>query len=283
MELDVAIIGCGPAGLSAAINAKIRKKTVKVFGTEVCSAKLESAPWVENYLGMQTTGTELGAMYLRHFTDMGLKIHRTRVDTIVSTGTGFMVAAKGEIYEARTIILATGISQTTYLPGERDFVGRGISYCGTCDGPLYTGKKVAVIGYTAEAVEEAKFLATIASLVYYIPQGTDMTGPHPNIEVVHGRPIGILGEVSLTRLALRDKELRVDGVFIFRETTPVEQILADLELSQGAVHVDRQMATNIPGVFAAGDCTGRPFQLAKAVGEGAVAGLSAAAYLDKRS
>jgi thioredoxin reductase (NADPH) len=100
--------------------------------------------------------------------------------------------------------------------------------------------------------------------------------------VVPGKPIGILGEDHLTKLALRDRELQVDGVFIFREVTPVEQLLTDLALSQGAIDVDRQMATNIPGVFAAGDCTGRPFQLAKAVGEGAVAGLSAASFLDRK-
>jgi len=280
--LDIAIIGCGPAGLSAAINAKIRNKRVQVFGAEVCSPKLESAPWVENYLGLPLSGPELGQRYLKHFTDMGLTILRNRVDTIVSTGSGFMLAAKGDIFEARSLILATGISQTSYLPGERDFVGLGVSYCGTCDGPLYRGKVVAVVGYTSEAVEEANFLASIATKVYFIPQNIHFEHLHADIEVVRGKPIGVLGENSLTKLALRDRELAVDGVFIFRDVTPVEQLLTDLAISQGAIEVDRQMATNIPGVFAAGDCTGRPFQLAKAVGEGAVAGLSAASFLDKR-
>jgi len=281
-QIDVAIVGCGPAGLSAAINAKRRGKSVKVFGAEVCSPKLESAPWVDNYLGIATTGPELGQMYLKHFESLGMKIFRTRVDAIVEAGNGFMLSAKGEIFEARTIIIATGTTQTHYLPGERDFVGKGVSYCGTCDGPLYRGKVVAVIGYTDEGLDEANYLATVAKQVYYLPVRNGTHNLNPSIEIIREKPLGILGETHLSKLILRGRELEVDGVFIFREATPVEQLIPSLAIANHSVLVDRQMATNIPGVYAAGDCTGGPYQLAKAVGEGLVAGLSAATYIDKQ-
>lgn len=285
MELfDVAIIGCGPAGLSAAINATIRNKKVRVFGAEVCSPKLASAPWVDNYLGFhQVTGEELRDRYLSHAEAMGIEIHRTRVDTIVPLDNMFMLAAKDQFFQARTIIIATGISQTAYLPGERDFVGKGVSYCGTCDGPLFRGKTVAVVAYTDEGVHEANYLSTVAEKVVFVPQIKSYSGLKPEVEVVEGKPIGVLGEAHVSHLALKDSRLEVAGVFIFRDVTPAEQLLAGLDVVQGAIVVDRTMASNLPGVFAAGDCTGRPFQLAKAVGEGLVAGLSAAAYVDKQS
>ena len=263
--LDVAIIGCGPAGLSAAVNAKIRNKSIKVFGAEVCSPKLVSAPWIDNYLGFhQITGTELRDRYLAHIEEMGIEIYRTRVDNIVPMDDSFMLAAKTEIYQAKSIIMATGVSQASYLPGERDFVGKGVSYCGTCDGPLYRGKTVAVVAYTNEGVEEANYLAGVAGKVIFVPQMKKYDGLSSRVEVVSGRPQGVLGEGHVTHLALKDKQIEVAGIFIFRDVTPAEQLLNGLNQFQGAIVVDRSMATNIPGVFAAGDCTGRPFQLAKA-------------------
>ncbi|KAF0193971.1 MAG: thioredoxin reductase (NADPH) [Bacillota bacterium] len=280
--LDIAIVGCGPAGLSAAVNAKIRNKVIKVFGAEVCSPKLASAPWIDNYLGFhQITGTELRDLYLAHIEEMGIEIYRTRVDNIVPMDSTFMLAAKTDMFEAKAIIIATGVSQTSYLPGERDFVGRGVSYCGTCDGPLYRSKTVAVVAYTHEGVEEANYLVTVAEKVFFVPQMKDYHGLSSQVEIVNGRPLGVLGEGHVTHLALKDQQLEVAGVFIFRDVTPAEQLLSGLNQFQGAIVVDRSMATNIPGVFAAGDSTGRPFQLAKAVGEGLVAGLSAASYIDK--
>ncbi len=281
---DIAIIGCGPAGLSAAINAKIRNKKVRVFGTEVCSPKLQSAPWVDNYLGFEhINGQDLRDHFINHARSMGVEIYRTRVDNIYEDGEdGFMLVAKSEFFQARAVIIATGVSHASYLPGERDFVGRGVSYCGTCDGPLYKGKTVTVIAYTEEGVEEANYLATVASKVYFLPQFNYHDQLDSSIEVVKTKPLGILGENNLSHLATRDGRITTDGLFIFRDVTPAEQLLGGLNLKQGSIEVDRSMATNIAGVFAAGDVTGRPLQLAKAVGEGLVAGLSAAAYVERK-
>jgi len=282
--VDIAIIGCGPAGLSAAINAKIRSKSVMVFGAEICSPKLQSAPWVDNYLGFDhISGEELRNKFVGHARAMGIEINRTRVDNIYPNGDeGFMLAAKSEFYQAQAIIIATGVSHATYLPGERDFVGRGVSYCGTCDGPLYKGKTVTVIAYTEEGVEEANYLATVAGKVNFIPQFNYREHLNSAVEVVRTKPIGILGEDKVSHLATKDGQVATDGLFIFRDVTPAEQLLSGLNLKQGAIEVDRSMATNIAGVFAAGDVTGRPLQLAKAVGEGLVAGLSAAAFIERK-
>jgi len=283
-SVDIAIIGCGPAGLSAAINAKIRSKSVMVFGAEICSPKLQSAPWVDNYLGFDhISGQELRDKFIGHARAMGIEINRTRVDSIYPNGDeGFMLAAKSEFHQAQAIVIATGVSHATYLPGERDFVGRGVSYCGTCDGPLYKGKTVTVIAYTEEGVEEANYLATVAGQVNFIPQFNYREHLNPMVQVVHAKPIGILGEEKVSHLATKDGQIATDGIFIFRDVTPAEQLLSGLNLRQGAIEVDRSMATNIPGVFAAGDVTGRPLQLAKAVGEGLVAGLSAAAFIERK-
>lgn len=281
-EFDVGVIGCGPAGLSAAVNAKIRGKSVQVFGAEICSPKLERAPWVDNYLGFaHVSGEDLRDKFVEHAHSMGLQILRSRVDSIYPDESGFTIIAKAELYHVRSLVIATGISYASYLPGERDFLGRGVSYCGTCDGPLYRGKTVAVVAYTAEGIQEANYLSTVAGKVYFIPQMESWEGLDDSISVITGKPAGILGDQKVTHLVCRDNQLAIDGVFIFRDVTPAEQMLAELDVRRGEIVVDRSLATNVPGVFAAGDCTGRPFQLAKAVGEGLVAGLSAAAYIEK--
>lgn len=282
-ECEVAVVGCGPAGLSAAINAKIRGKSVLILGSEVCSPKLERAPWVDNYLGFDhITGEELRDRYLAHTESLGLEILHSRVDSIFADEEGFTIVAKTELYRARSVVIATGVAHAAYLPGERDFLGRGVSYCGTCDGPLYRGKTVAVVAYTEEGVAEANYLSAVAGKVYFIPQMEKWTGLKEGIEVLPGKPAGILGDQQVSHLVCKGCQLDVDGVFIFRDVTPPEQLLSGLEVRRGEIVVDRSMATNIPGVFAAGDCTGRPLQLAKAVGEGLVAGLSAAAWVEQQ-
>lgn len=281
---DVAIVGCGPAGLSAAINARIRNKSVKVFGAEICSPKLQSAPWVDNYLGFDhISGEDLRDKFIGHARSRGIEVNRTRVDNIYPSGDdGFTLTAKSEFFQAQAVIIATGVSHASYLPGERDFVGRGVSYCGTCDGPLYKGKTVTVIAHTEEGVEEANYLATVADKVYFLPQFDQYEGLDKSIDIIKTRPIGILGEKQVTHLATKQGQIETNGLFIFRDVTPAEQLLSGLNMKQGSIEVDRAMATNIEGVFAAGDVTGRPLQLSKAVGEGLVAGLSAASYVERK-
>ncbi|MBO8126609.1 MAG: FAD-dependent oxidoreductase [Firmicutes bacterium] len=278
---DVAVVGCGPAGLSAAITAKIRNKQVAVFGVEFCTPKLHSAEKVDNYLGFKDiSGAKLRDRFFEHFHSMGLKERPGRVDSILPIGDRFNLVVKTDVFQARTVILATGVATTKYLPGEKDLIGKGVSYCATCDANLYKNKDVAVLGYCGEAVEEANFLAEICNKVYFVKQFKGVVHLDPKVEVITEKPLGIVGQERVSKLSLQERNLDVDGVFIVREVTPAAQLVPGLEMTKGAIHVKRNLSTNIPGVFAAGDCTGAPLQLAKAVGEGNVAAISAAKYLD---
>ncbi len=193
------------------------------------------------------------------------------------------MVSKGKIISAKALILAIGLQNPRYLPGEESLLGKGVGYCATCDGPLYKGKRVAVIGYTKEGEEEANFLADLAQEITYLPLYEGLGELKDNIKVVKAKPKSILGKEKLQGLETEGETLELDGLFIIRESVPPAQILPGLQIEKNAIIVDRSMATNIEGIFAAGDCTGAPYQLAKAVGEGTIAGLSAASYVDKLS
>ena len=175
---------------------------------------------------------------------------------------------------AEGVILCTGAKQPKLLPGENELLGRGVSYCGTCDGMLYRGRRVAVIAQGPEAVSEANFLAGLCREVVYFGKPEDALDPR--IIVSGQKPEAILGEASVSGLRAGGEDLPFDGVFIFREAAALSALLPGLKMDGAFIRVDRRMQTNLPGVFAAGDCTGLPLQVAKAVGEGCVAAISAA-------
>lgn len=284
VNTDILIVGCGPAGLSAAINTTIRNKKTLIYGGDFCSPKLNKAPHISNYLGFwDITGEELRQKYLEHVRSLGISIEKQRIDNIYPAPGNITVVSKGKIISAKALILAIGLQNPRYLPGEESLLGKGVGYCATCDGPLYKGKRVAVIGYTKEGEEEANFLADLAQEITYLPLYEGLGELKDNIKVVKVKPKSILGKEKLQGLETEGETLELDGLFIIRESVPPAQILPGLQIEKNAIIVDRSMATNIEGIFAAGDCTGAPYQLAKAVGEGTVAGLSAASYVDKLS
>ncbi|MHB8171396.1 MAG: NAD(P)/FAD-dependent oxidoreductase [Thermincolia bacterium] len=279
----MAIIGCGPAGLSAAVNTKIRNKDLILFGGDLCSPKLAHAPTVDNYLGFyEVQGEQLRDKFVNHAQSMGITINKARVDNI-ATGDGlFTLTVRNGHYQAKSVIVAVGIPNIKFLPGEEKLVGLGVSYCATCDGPLFSGKKVALLAYTDEALEEANFLSEICQQVYFVHlyEG-DISKLKSNIEVVKAKPVAIHGDQMLSGVELDNHEtLEVNGVFIIRPTVPPQQLIPGLFLEENDIKVSRNMETNIPGLFAAGDCTGKPWQLAKAVGEGQTAALQSVKYLD---
>jgi thioredoxin reductase (NADPH) len=284
VNTDILIVGCGPAGLSAAINTTIRNKKTLIYGGDFCSPKLNKAPHISNYLGFwDITGEELRQKYLEHVRSLGISIEKQRIDNIYPAPGNITVVSKGKMISAKALILAIGLQNPRYLPGEESLLGKGVGYCATCDGPLYKGKRVAVIGYTKEGEEEANFLADLAQEITYLPLYEGLGELNDNIKVVKAKPKSILGKEKLQGLETEGETLELDGLFIIRESVPPAQILPGLQIEKNAIIVDRSMATNIEGIFAAGDCTGAPYQLAKAVGEGTVAGLSAASYVDKLS
>lgn len=279
--LDIAIIGAGPAGLSAAITGVIRNKKVKVFGNPPSTSYIYKAESVNNYLGMPgVTGKEMMTQFTQHAQACGVTIQNSKVIEIFPMGKSYMLNVENEFIEAKTVILANGISKSNILEGENEFLGRGVSYCATCDGPLYRGKAVVVIGDSAHAEEDANYLAEVCETIYYIPLYKQIQHLNERIEVVHVKPKRILGEQIVTSLEHSEGSLDVNGVFIIKESIPTGKLLQGIELENKAIKVNRMMETNLPGIFAAGDCTGKPFQVAKAVGEGNTAVLQAVSYLN---
>lgn len=279
---DIAIIGGGPAGLSAALTGRIRNKHVALFEHLNFSDKLQKAHAVNNYLGLPSvSGPELMKQFIDHALAYNPDVIKEKVVNIFPGDGMFTILTSKNTYEAKTIIMATGVVATVLFEGERDLLGRGVSYCATCDGMLYRDRDVAVISYTKEGEHEAEYLAEICRKVYYLPQyKTEFTSMRSNIDVKMVRPRAVRGEGSVASLVTIHEELPVEGVFILRQSDPVENLLPGIELEGEVIKVNRDMATSIPGVFAAGDCTGKPWQISRATGEGLVAVLSAINYLD---
>ncbi len=288
---EIAVIGTGPAGLEAAITARIRNKKTILFGSRKVTAKAEKAHAVQNYLGLpDVSGSELAAAFERHLDAMNIAVTEDTIHLAFAAGEYFMLQGNGTEYEADTVILATGVNAAKLYPGEEEFLGRGVSYCATCDAMLYRGKTVAVIGFSAREEAEAEFLAEVAGKVYYLPmyagevQIRSDAGEEAGkgIEVLHETPSAIEGTIKVSHLVTDRARYEVDGIFILRESVSPSHLVPGLLLEDNHIKTDRQMRTNIPGCFACGDAAGPPYQYIKAAGEGNVAALSAVSYLAGR-
>lgn len=282
---DVAIIGTGLAGISAAITLKIRNKNIILFGNSDLSLKLKKAHEINNYPGFPAiSGIEFSARLKEHISQLGIVITESKITSVYNMGSYFsMISSKNEIFEAKSVIIATGVNFGKAYEGEEVFLGRGVSYCATCDGGLYKGKTVAVIASSPDDEEEAVFLSELAKGVSYIPLyneevhflGKDIQ----NITVVKDVPVSIQGDKKVQKLILKSQEILADGVFILRDSISPSQLMQGIEMQDNHILVDRKMQTNIAGVFACGDITGTPYQYIKAAGEGNVAALSAVSFL----
>lgn len=279
---DIAIVGSGPAGITAAINGKIRNKKIIIFGYDNLSKKLFLAPKIDNYVGFHgISGKELVGKFKEHLDQMNIQITYERVDNIYAMGEYYALMASGNMYEATTLILATGVQFGKPFKGESEFLGRGVGYCATCDAPLYKDKVVTIIGYNKESIEEANYVSELASKVYFIPMFKEEYNLKENIEVVKDKPVEIVGENQVKKLVLQNVELETDGVFILRDSVSPDQLVPGLMVEEGHIKVNRNMETNLKGCYAAGDVVGKPYQYLKSMGEGQVAALHAVSYLDK--
>lgn len=283
---DIAIIGSGPSGLSAAVNSKVRNKSIIIFGSSNLSKSLVLAPKINNYLGLNgITGMELRDKFQKHIEEMNISINTEKVNNVYAMGEYFAIMTSSKTYEAKKVILALGIEHTKPIKGEDELLGRGVGYCATCDAPLYRNKVVSILGYNKEAESEANYVSEIAEKVYYIPMYKDECSLNDKIEIVEDKPLEIVGSERVEKLLLKNKEITTDGVFILKDSAPPQQLVPGLEMEEGHIKVDRKMETNIKGCYAAGDCTGKPYQYMKAVGEGQVAALNAVEelYLELKS
>lgn len=284
MRYDVAVIGTGPGGISAAITLRIRNKSVLFLGNPHFSDKLSRAHEIHNYPGLPAvSGKELAERFEAHLKSLDISITDEQVTAVYAMDQYFAIQTKSSrMYEADSVILATGVSAAKPYPGEEKYLGRGVSYCATCDAPLYRDKTVAVIGSCREDEKEADFLSEIAGKVYYIPLYDEKPEFQHDVTVCRHMPVSISGSLKADKLVLDDRTLEVDGIFILRDSIRPQNLVPGLKLEEGHVVVDRKMQTNLAGCFACGDITGTPYQYIKAAGEGNVAALSAVSYLAGR-
>lgn len=279
MVYDIIVLGSGPAGMAAAVAARGRDKSVLVIGNPWQDSPLAKAERVDNYPGLPgRTGLELLEEFYRHAQALNVEFVVGKALSLLAWN-GFSLTVGSQIYQGKALILAPGVIRASKYPGETEYLGRGVSYCATCDGMLYRNRPVTVVGLAPDSPQEANYLHSLGCQVVYVsprqPQGLDEGIPY-----VKAGKLAVRGEQAVTGLETDGALLPCAGVFILRRAVAPTDLLPTLETEEGVIKVDRRMATNIPGVFAAGDCTGGPLQVSKAVGEGHVAALSACEYLD---
>jgi len=292
MEYDVAIIGAGPAGLQAAIHAARKKVKVCVLG-KVSNSALVKAD-IENYFGVTSMkGMEMLETSAKAASGFGAAMLDEDLLTIEMVDDRFKLKTESlKELEVKALVLAPGISRKKLnVEGEKEYHGLGVSYCATCDCNFFKKKTVAVLGDASMAASAALLLREYASKVFWVAKefkaspelmekvkGTD-------IEMVSAWPTRIHGDQVVRGMTLDNgRELVLDGVFIEMGAKGVADLAMEVNIfpdENGYIAVNRSCATDTPGVYACGDVTGHPWQLAKAVGEGCVAGLSAASYVRK--
>ena len=261
---DVLVIGAGPAGLSAAVNVRQRGGSVLAIGLAPENNPLWKAEQIDNYLGLPgMTGREMMETFRKHAADMGVEFNENRVLNTFYTGTNWMVSAGSDVLEGLAVVFAGGITRGKPFEGEEEHIGAGVSYCATCDGMLYRGKEVAVIGFGEADKKEAEYLSGIGCSVKYFEKP---------------RKVSVQGEGRVNAVTVDEETYPVDCVFILRPSLAPTKLFPGLELDGTYIRTDRTMATNLAGLYAAGDCTGTPLQVSKAVGEGLIAGQKAMAF-----
>ncbi len=294
MNADVVIIGAGPAGIQAAIHAA-RKKVRTVLVGKVRNSAMHGIE-LENYFGFSgvRSGTDILNDSLEQAKSFGCQFMDMNVLSLSKEGDLFKVRLEdGTDICARALVIATGMTRNKLgVPGERAFAnGKGVSYCATCDCNFYKQKVVALVGGQAEAVADAEFMTRYASKVYLISPSFDTSASlleaaeKAGVVRIEAAVTEILGDAKVQSVKLSDGQvIELDGVFIELGGKSSADLAMEIDLfpeMDDTIKIDRGCRTSVEGVFACGDITGKPLQVAKAVGEGAVAGLSAAEYAKK--
>lgn len=299
---DIIVVGAGPAGLTAAIYARRANKTVLVIEKSTFGGQTTYSPQIENYPGFVTmSGNEFADKLVEQVISQGADIEMETVLSVKDNGeTKTVVTDKGE-HEAKAVIIAVGVKhRQTGLPNENELVGRGISYCATCDGAFYRNKTVAVLGGGNSALQEAILLSGLCEKVIVIQNLDFLTGEaklvekienKDNVEVKTGTVITrLIGDDELTGLTLcktasgEETELKVDGLFVAIGLEPDNDRFAGLaKLNEyGYFDSDESCTTATEGIFAAGDCRSKTIrQITTATADGAVAALAACKYIDR--
>ena len=285
---DCIIVGSGIAGISAALTLQANGKSFQIFGSNALSDKIAKAELIRNYPGLSNISGETFMSALQtQLKESNIEITQEKVSGVYALKDKFAVLTQpGNTYETKTVILACGVESVKQIDGEEEFIGRGVSYCATCDGFLYKDKTIAVVCTTKALEHEIAYLADFAKKVYLVPLYKNVEIQRNNIVFVRKMPQKIDGGMRVDKITFSappaeniPAELPVDGVFMLRESVSPAVLVGGLQTADGHVVVNRQMETNLKGCYAAGDCTGRPYQYAKAAGEGNVAAHSVSEYL----
>lgn len=289
MDADVVIIGSGPAGVQAAIHASRRKVSVLVAGKAAASAAAGTE--MDNYFGTgRVSGDALIAEGVRQAESTGAVFLGQNVISASREGDAFRLGLEdGTVVTARSVIIATGISRKKLgIPGEKELFGKGVSYCAVCDCNFYRGRRAVIVGNESEAAVSAEMMTGYASETSWVAWDVQANpalvakAEAAGVRMYRSKPKAILGEGKVESLELEDGTLiSTDGVFIELGARSSADLAMDLDVMpemDDTIKVDCDCATGVPGVYACGDVTGRPWQVAKAVGQGCVAGTNAAAY-----
>jgi len=303
VSAEVIVVGAGPAGLTATLYAVRYGLDVAVVSKDI-GGQMAKAGWIENYPGFKRiSGPELANRMYEHVRSYGVRFF---LDEIVAAErkSGFfeLKGRSGRLYRGRAVIVAVGARKRRLgVPGEEEFEGRGVSYCAVCDAPLFRGRRVAVIGGGDSAASAALLLAEHASRVYLVHRRGELRAQqyyqrqlasNDRIEILYNKVVEeIKGDSRVKGIVLRDtrsgekSELAVDGVFVEIGFEPPREFAEKLGLEvdeKGYIKVKPDMSTNVPGIYAAGDCCGGLAglrQVVTAAAMGAVAATSAYRYL----
>ncbi len=301
MVYDVIIIGGGPAGVTAAIYAKRSGLDILLIEKGIIGGKIVNATSLENYPGfVSISGIEFADKLKEQLERLNINILYDNVIHLNLQEKEKEIKTKNKTFKTKTVILASGTENRKLgIKGEDEFIGRGVSFCATCDAPFFKNKTVAVVGGGNSAVEEALYLSGIASNVYLIHRRDILRAERVRREKLKEMNVNVLlnmeveeinGDKFVKSITLRNNkdnrisEINVDGVFISIGYVPSTIIARDAGVNvdkDGYIIVDRYQRTNIDGVFAAGDVTGGIMQVSTAVGEGTVAGISAYNFIKK--
>jgi len=299
---DVIIIGGGPAGLTAAIYAARLGMKTQVFERWMLGGRAADAPEIWNFPGFPEgiSGVELTGRMIKQAEMFGADLRTPEEVPNLSLDSQIKsVTTRSGSFQCYSVIIATGTQRKKLLvPGEAKFLGRGVSYCAVCDGPLFRGKVVAVVGSGVEAFEDAHYLSSLAEKVILITHNEEITAEKVlvdecekkgNVEIVKAKLKSIIGGEIVTSVKIvhfngDEEEIPVDGIFPSLGGVPMTNLVKKAGIlvdKRGCLKVDRRQAANVEGVYAAGDCTCGGMQIVNAAGEGAMAAMQAFRYVKK--
>ncbi len=303
---DAIVIGGGPGGLTAGMYLARAGRRTLLLEQALLGGQIAQTSHVENYPGFPEgiTGRDLIDRFEKQARRFGVEIQFGRVEALRVDGEDKEVVVSGFSFRCHVVVVATGLVQRLGIPGEEELLGRGVSYCATCDGALYRQRPVALVGDSEWAMEEAHFLSRFAEPLYLVIRGRELKPStelrrelldRPNVKVIpSAHPVEVLGgPQGVTGLRIEDRaaggvrDLAVDGVFIHagkkRPGTEFLKGVVDLD-ERGYVRVDEACETSVPGVYAVGDVRRHRFhQVATAVGDGAVAGMDALRHCKRKT